>query len=355
MADKTFFRGDPVRGVTVYNVTVVLVEGGMPSTAVAPLEVFSTAGVLWHEMRGEEPAPRFRVRTASRDGRAVRTAVNLRLDPICAFDDVESSDIVIVSAIGANIESACTANAALYPWLRDQHARGATVAGVCAGAALVAEAGLLDGRPATTHWGVAETCRHRYPAVRWLPERLITESDGILCSGGVYASVDLSLYLTEKFCGHAVAVETARALLLETPRTWQNGYAAQPPETVHEDTRVREAQEWMFRHFTDVVRIDALAEHAGMSPRTFARRFKLATGETPMQYLHRLRVNAARHLLENELKSVGEVCTAVGYDDVAYFRRLFRRHTGSTPRQYRERFGGGSSETVALDGRVPHH
>ena len=206
----------------MYDVTVVLVEGGMPSTAVAPLEVFSAAGVLWNEMRREDPAPRFRVRTASRDGHAVRTAVNLRLDPVCALDDVDTSDIVLVSAVGADIESACAANAALYPWLRDQHERGAVIAGVCAGAALLAEAGLLDGRPATTHWGVAEACRRRYPAVRWLPERLITESDRVLCSGGVYASVDLSLYLTERFCGHAVAVETARALLLETPRTWQN-------------------------------------------------------------------------------------------------------------------------------------
>lgn len=339
----------------MHDVTVVLVEGGMPSTAVAPLEVFSTAGVLWNQMRQQEPAPYFRVRTASRDGRAVRTAVNLSLDPICALDDVESTDIVIVSAIGSGIDSACAANEGLYPWLRDQYRGGAMIAGVCAGAALVAEAGLLDGRTATTHWGVVEACRRRYPAVSWLPERFITESDRVLCSGGVYASIDLSLYLAEKFCGHAVAVETARALLLETPRTWQNGYAAEPPEPVHDDAQIREAQDWLFRHFTDKVRIEPLARHSGMSPRTFARRFKLATGETPVHYLHRLRINAARHLLEDESKSIGDVCRSVGYDDVAHFRNLFRRHTGKTPRQYRERFGISPPGTVALDGRIPHH
>lgn len=339
----------------MHDVAVVLVEGGMPSTAVAPLEVFSTAGVLWNQMRREEPAPWFHVRTASQDGRAVRTAVNLSLEPVCALDDIESTDIVIVSAIGADIDLACAANEPLYPWLRDQYRRGAMIAGVCAGAGLVAEAGLLDGRTATTHWGVAEACRRRYPAVRWLPERLITESDGVLCSGGVYASVDLSLYLVEKFCGHAVAVETARALLLETPRTWQNGYAAEPPATVHDDARIREIQDWLFRNFTSAVRIESLASWAGMSPRTFTRHFKLATGETPVGYLHRLRINAARHLLENELKSIRQVCEAVGYEDVAYFRRLFRRHTGSSPRQYRERFGTTPPGVVALDGRVPHH
>lgn len=339
----------------MYDVTVVLVAGGMPSTAVAPLEVFSTAGVLWNQMRGKTPSPYFRVQTASQDGRAVRTAVNLSLDPVCALDGIESTDIVIVSAVGADLDTACAANEPLYPWLRDQYERGAIIAGVCAGAGLVAQAGLLDGRPGTTHWGVAEACRRRYPRVHWQPERLITESDRVLCSGGVYASVDLSLYLVEKFCGHAVSVETARALLLETPRTWQNGYAAEPPDTVHDDARIRAAQEWLFRHFTDAVRIEALAEQVGMSPRTFARRFKLATGETPLGYLHRLRINAARHLLEDDLKTIREVALAVGYDDIAYFRRLFRRYAGASPRDYRARFGTGPAGPVALDGRLPHH
>lgn len=336
------------------DVTVILVQGGMPSTAVAPLEVFSTAGVLWNEMRGEEPTPYFRVRTASQDGRAVRTGVSLSLAPVCSLDRVESTDVVIVSAVGADIDSACPANEPLYPWLRGQHERGAVIAGVCAGAALVAEAGLLDGRPATTHWGVAEACRRRYPAVRWQPERFITESDRVLCSGGVYASVDLSLYLVEKFCGHRVAMQTARGLLLETPRTWQSGYAAEPPEPVHDDTRIRETQDWLFRNFTGPVRIEALAARAGMSPRTFARRFKVATGETPVGYLHRLRINAARHLLEDDLKTIHGICHAVGYDDLAFFRRLFKRYTGVSPREYRDRFGVRPPENVALEGRSPH-
>lgn len=335
-------------------VTVVLVEGGMPSTAVAPLEVFSSCGVLWNAMRGDPADPPFQVRTASRDGLGVETAVNLRLEPTCGLDEVTHTDVVIVSAVGADIEQACPANATLYPWLRERHEQGATVAGVCAGAALVAEAGLLDGRPGTTHWGVVEACRRRYPQVRWLPERVITESDRVLCSGGVYASVDLSLYLVEKFCGHKIAMETARALLLETPRAWQSGYAAEPPEATHEDARIRAVQEWTFHNFTSPVRVETLAERAGMSPRTFARRFRAATGESPVGYLHRLRINAARHLLENDLKSVQEVCRMVGYDDVAFFRRLFKRYTGSAPRQYRERFGVSPPETVAIEGRAPH-
>ena len=336
------------------DVTVVLVEGGMPSTAVAPVEVFSTAGMLWNTMRGEPVEPHFRVCTASQDGRQVSTGVSLNLEPSCAIDDVESTDVIIVSAVGADLESACPANTTLYPWLRRWHERGITIAGVCSGVVLLAEAGLLDDRPATTHWGVVDKCRRRYPRVRWQPERFLTESGNVLCSGGVYASVDLSLYLVEKLCGHKIAMETAKALLLETPRVWQVGYAAEPPEVSHEDRQIRQAQQWLFHNFTEPVRMDDLAGRVGMSPRNFARRFKVATGETPTYYLHRLRINAARHLLENEQQTIHQVSRAVGYDDLAFFRRLFKRYVGSPPQRYRERFGIRPSEHVAIAGRAPH-
>ncbi|MCE9661966.1 helix-turn-helix domain-containing protein [Halomonas sp. M5N1S17] len=339
----------------MHDVTVVLVEGGMPSTAVAPLEIFGTAGVLWNFMCERRAEPRFRVRTVSKDGRPVRTGVSLLLQPDCGIEAIESTDLILVAAVGADLEAAFPLHAALYPWLREWHERGATIAGVCAGVALLAEAGILDDRPATTHWAVVDACRRRYPRVHWQPERVITESGNVLCSGGVYAAVDLSLYLIEKLCGHKLAMETARALVLETPRTWQIGYGAEPPEYAHEDQRIQKAQEWLFRHFTDIASMEQLARNVGMSERTFERRFKRATGETPRHYLHRVRVNAARHLLENEQQSVQEVSSAVGYDDVSHFRRLFKRHTGMTPQAYRENFGAFVSGNVARVGRTPHH
>ncbi|PWG61226.1 GlxA family transcriptional regulator [Spiribacter halobius] len=336
------------------DVTVVLVDNGMPTTAIAPLEVFGTAGVLWNRMRGRRTQPRYRVRTASQDGRTVRTAAGVGLAPDCSIGDIDHADIVIVSAVGVDLEADCPAHAALYPWLRNWHDRGATVAGVCAGAALVAEAGLLDGRPATTHWGVADACRRRYPQVRWQPERIITESGNLLCSGGVYAGVDLSLYLVEKHCGHRVAVETAKALLLQTPRYWQMGYDMEPPEAAHSDQRIYRVQEWLFRHFAEPVRVNDLARRAGMSPSNFARRFKAVTGESPLNYLHQLRINASRHLLENDLQSIQEIANAVGYEDVTHFRRVFKRRTGAVPQAYRERFGISDANQVALTGRTPH-
>lgn len=324
---------------SAFDVTVVLLEGALPSTFIAPVEIFSSAGVLWNALRGERPAPPFRVRTASISGRLARTAVPASIKPQAPIAAVRRTDLVVLAAVGADLEASCRRNAAVIPWLRRLRRAGTAIAGICSGVVLMAEAGLLDDRAATTHWAIADACRARYPKVRWQPERFITESGGLFCSGGVYGSIDLSLFLVERYCGHDVALRTAKALLLETPRTWQAGYSVDPPRVAHRDAQIQEAQDWLYREFSRDLRVEALAARVGMSPRHFARRFKAATGDTPLNYLHRVRINAAKHLLEQETASIRDVGLAVGYEDVAFFRRLFTRYTGQAPRQYRERFG----------------
>lgn len=333
--------------------TVVLLEAGLPSTAVAPIEILSTAGVLWNELRGEEADRRFRVRTASLDGGPVGVAVPLTLEPDGAIGEMEQ-DLVVVSAGSGDLEAELERNGALVTWLRDQRERGVLIAGICTGVPLLAEAGLLDGGSATTHWAVVDACRRRYRNVRWEPERSVTERDGVFTSGGVYSAIDMGLYLVEKYCGHRIAMETAKALVLQTPRTWQVGYATEPPEITHEDEQIADAQEWLFRHFSEEIQVESLASQVGMSPRNFARRFKAATGDTPIRYLQRLRINAARHLLEDDTKSVREVGRAVGYGDISFFRRLFRRFTGEPPQKYRERFSTRPPRTLAISERSPH-
>ena len=331
-------------------VTVLLLEGGLPSTFITPIEIFGSAGVLWNTITGEAGEPFFDVRTASLDGKGVRTSASLVVAPDCAVEDVEPTDLVFVPGTQPDLTAARTANAALLPWLQRWRAGGAAIAAVCTGVSLLAETGLLDGRPATTHWAFESYCRQRHPQVRWQIEHLVTESDEIFCGGGGYASIDLSLYLVERYCGHTVALHTAKALLLQMPRVWQAGYAAAPPQTSHGDAQIRQAQEWLFRNVAQSVEVEELAAHVGMSPRTFARRFKAATGDTPINYVHRLRINTAKHLLESDLKSVRQVSREVGYEDLTFFRRLFKRYTGTPPREYRERFGSKLPSRVALAG-----
>jgi transcriptional regulator GlxA family with amidase domain len=193
--------------------------------------------------------------------------------------------------------------------------------------------------PATTHWGVVDRAKAVYPKVRWEADRFVTESDNIFCGGGLYASIDLSLFLVEHYCGHLVAVQTAKALLLESPRIWQSAHASQPPRSAHDDEPIQRAQKVLLSRFREDVDFDQLATKVGMSSRNFARRFKAATGEAPLAYLHRLRIDKAKHDLENAHRSVQEISQKIGYEDVAFFRRLFRRHTGTSPSEYRARFG----------------
>lgn len=331
----------------VLEVTVVLVPEGYASEAIAPAEIFHSAGVLWQSLCGDVPEPRFRVRIASVDGAPVTGMCALRLVPELAIDDVEHTDLIVLSASGLDIQQQIAKNSSLLPWLRKWHDRGAYIAAVCTGAAFLAECGLLDGRQATTHWALADTLRRRYPKVHWRPEQFVTEDNRVCCSGGVYASVDLSLYLVEKFCGREVALQCAKAMLLSMPRHSQTGYAVSPLSPPHSDAKIREAEAYLQQRFHTAVSIDQLASAVDMSPRNLIRRFKAATGRVPGDYLQTLRVAGARELLERGSGlSVQEVCSRVGYEDVAFFRQLFKRHTGLSPMEYRSRFAGMSVATT---------
>jgi transcriptional regulator GlxA family with amidase domain len=324
----------------VLDVTVVLLEDGYASTAIGPIEVFHSAGTLWNWLHGETTQPRFRVRTASIDGGSVTAICQLGLKPELAIKDIKHTDIIILPASGWDVIDRIAKSSALIPWLRKWHKRGAYIAGICTGAAFLAEAGILDGHQATTHWGLAELLRERYPKVLWQPDQFLTEDRGIFCSGGIYASIDLSLYLVEKFCGHEVALQVARSLLVSMPRHRQAGYSVLPLSRPHADDKIHQAEQYLQQHFVRGVPIDTLAERIGMSPRNFIRRFKSATGRLPGAYLQMLRMSSAREMLEQGDTPIQKVCTRSGYEDAAFFRRVFKRHTGMTPAEYRSRFAG---------------
>jgi len=321
------------------DVTILLLDGTFASTAIGPMEVFRHAGTLWNLLTGQRQLPRFRVTAASVDGRAVRCDGNIEIRPEAAISAIHAPDLIFVPTTGLNLDNVGELYAPLVPWLRRWHGRGAAIASVCTGVGLVAATGLLDGKRATTHWALAELFREKYPKVRWTPELMVTEDRGLYCGGGVHAALDLSLYLVEKFCGHEVAMQSAKAMLIDTPRTWQAGFAIVPLKTEHNDDSVSSAQEWLHQNFHRNLPLNALARRVGMSSRNFVRRFKQATGDSPLNYLQKLRIAAAKRLLESNHRTMQEISDAVGYQDAAFFRSLFQRHTGASPSVYRQRFG----------------
>lgn len=327
------------------DVTVLFLEEGHASTSIGPLEVFRATGVLWNLWTSSEPEPRFEVRSASIGGRAVRAEGPYAIQPDHDLDAIGATDLVFVPSAGVGLDALLERNAEVIPFLAEQRERGARIAGVCSGVALLAAAGVLDGRRATTHWALVDGYRERFPQVAWEVDALVTEDDGVYCGGGVYASLDLALYLVEKLCDRTVAVRCAKSLLIDMPRACQAGFAVLPMGARHADEAIRRAEEWIHGHCREDFRFEDLARELGMSPRNFIRRFKEATGLAPLDYLQRLRVRAARSLLEDDHTTVQEIGAAVGYEDSAFFRGLFKRHTGLTPADYRRRFGAGGASS----------
>jgi transcriptional regulator GlxA family with amidase domain len=320
-------------------ITVLLLDQMFSSTAIGPMEVFRHAGSLWNVLTGTDAEPAFHVATATADGGPVTCDGGIRITPNVAIKDVGKTDLIFVPTTGVSVDDVLERNAAIVPWLKRRSTKGVAIASVCSGVGLVAAAGLLDGKRATTHWGLAERFREKYPRVKWMPELMVTEDRGFYCGGGVNASLDLAIYLVERFCGHEVAMQTSKALLIEMPRAWQAGFAIVPLKTDHEDDVISKAQDWIHKNFAKTFPLEDPAERVGMSVRNFVRRFKQATGDSPLIYLQKLRVAAAKRMLESNHRNMQEISYAVGYQDVAFFRSLFQRHTGISPSQYRERFG----------------
>ena len=226
-------------------------------------------------------------------------------------------------------------------WLRRMHEAGATVCSVCTGSLLLADAGILDGRPASTHWAYVDMFRRCYPAVALQPERLFVPGDAerhVVTTGGPATWEELALYLIAHYCGEAAAIQASKVFLLGDRGEGQLIYAALHRPRRHEDAVVADAQAWLADNYARPNPVTRLVERSGLAERTFKRRFTAATGYTPIDYVQTLRVEEAKQLLESSATPIDEVGAAVGYEDPTFFRRLFKRTTGVTPSRYRQRF-----------------
>lgn len=227
-------------------------------------------------------------------------------------------------------------------WLRDCHARGATLATACSGALLLAEAGLLDGHEATTHWAYCDALQQRHPRIRLQPRRaLVVSGDGqrLVMAGGGTSWLDLALYLIARCAGVEAAMQVARLSLIDWHQIGQQPFARLARSRQTDDALIGRCQTWIAEHYDVSAPVAAMARLSGLAERSFVRRFRQATGMAPLEYVHTLRIEEAKHLLETTAWPVEAIAGDVGYEDAAYFGRLFRRSVALTPAQYRRRFG----------------
>jgi transcriptional regulator GlxA family with amidase domain len=318
-------------------VTVLAMYNTMASTVIGPMDVFYQAGVMWNYFNRQQLTPYFEVKVVTSNGEPFKCLSGVRMLPEGSIHDVQESDLIVVSSI-LDIDKTLKVQAEVIDWLKGHYYWGTHIATICTGAFVLAETGLLNGKTATTHWGFADQFRKRYPRIELKPERLITDEGDLFCSGGYNAGTDLSLYLVEKYCGHEVALQSSKSVISDIGRTTQAPYAIFQFQKDHSDNRILTVQEWIENNFDQTFNYDNLARNHGMSRRTFERRFKTATGDTPLIYQQRLRVEAAKRLLENGNRSFDEITYHVGYEDSSSFRKIFRKQTGLRPSEYQKKF-----------------
>jgi len=276
------------------------------------------------------------VQVVSRDGQDVRCFSGATISAECALDRAGPADAVFVAAFWGAPEEAMTADRALLPWLRNCHDDGVPLAAVSTGAFFLAEAELLDDRVATTYPPFVDAFRRRYPSVSLRPERAITDAGGLYCANGIPAGCDLIVSIVELLHGPEIARQIAREFLIGFSRSYALANVAFDGQKYHHDRQVLTAQQWLERNHGGEVRMDAVAADVGMSPRNFSRRFRAATGDSPNEYLQRVRIESAKDLLRETGLSVAEIGYRIGYGDLGSFVKLFRRLEGVTPLDFRK-------------------
>lgn len=297
-------------------------------------DLFLAAARLHAQVGGQSPALRVSLWTASGDGQWV-SGQDLSGNP----EPPLTALLVPPSLEGERWREE---SPALPDWIAARHQEGSLLCSVCAGTFLLAETGLLAGRQATTHWGLAEAFRARYPEVDLAIEKMIVDEGDILTAGGLMAWVDLGLRLVERYLGPATLLATARFLLVDPGAREQRFYSRFAPRLDHGDGAVLKVQHWLQTPEADGATVAEMAATASLGERTFLRRFQKATGLAPKAYLQHLRVTRAQELLQHGATTIAAVAWEVGYEDPAAFRKIFQRIVGLSPGDYRRRFTIGA-------------
>lgn len=306
-------------------------------------EVFSCVGTVWENLTGEKVTGRRIVpRIVGNATAPIRTTLGATVVADHTFDEALQCDVVIVGDLTLEAGQGPVGH---WPreaaWLKEQYDRGAIICSVCTGAMMLAEAGLLDDREATTHWSARRIFQDLYPSVLLRPERLLVPSGvehRIITSGGSASWTELALYLVARFCGDEEARQIVKIFLFGDRSDGQLPFAAMARPKQHEDAAIARCQTWIAEHYACANPVAELTGRSGLAPRTFKRRFAAATGYAPLDYVQSLRIEEAKQMLETSDDAIDDIAAQVGYEEPNSFRRLFKRTTGITPHQYRVRF-----------------
>jgi len=319
-------------------VNILVSENALFSTVFVPFDMLIQAGVFWNAIFSQQATPYFDVSISSVDGKEITGLSGARIKPHHTITNDDQYDLVIVPSEGMNINSNSRSFQQRVDYLKRMHDKGAVVASVCTGAFLVAATGLLHNKIATTHWAMAQEFTSLFPEVKLNTDLLIADNNEIVTAAGVSADQDLSMHIITRFCGQEVALQTARCTLVDLSIRDQTQFKTFVVEKNHSDQEILKCQMYIEDHLDKEISVALLSEKFAMGPRTLNRRFKQATSHSVISYVQQLKVEKAKYILERESISFDEVAHSLGYENVSFFRRLFKKNVGLSPKEYRRAF-----------------
>jgi len=317
------------------HISILVPQGAILASLEGSRQLFTQVNQFF-KMRGASPLFKVELVALTRETKVSGGLFTVNANAI--LEEVTKTNLVIIPAIDGDLKQALEDNKAFVPWIREQYHNGAEVASLCLGAFLLASTGLLEGKKCATHWGAANEFRRMFPDVELVTEKIITEEQGIYSSGGAFSYLNLILHLIEKYAGRDIAILCAKVFAIELERDNQASFIIFQGQKEHEDEPVKKAQAFIESNYQDKTTVDQLADMFAIGRRSFERRFKKATSNTVAEYIQRVKIEAAKKELELSRKNINEVMYEVGYSDNKAFRTIFRKITGLSPAEYRNKY-----------------
>ncbi|MEQ9377501.1 MAG: helix-turn-helix domain-containing protein [Imperialibacter sp.] len=322
------------------HLTIIIPHGeNNLSSITGTYEIFTRANKYWKENTGEQL---FTIQLAGTSEEVAFDAGLFTVKPHTTISAIAKTDLIVIPSLNHNYELALKGNQPLVDWVGEQYKYGAEVASICTGAFMLASSGLLDGRVCSTHWSVAENFRKMFPGINLQTDKLITDEKGLYTNGGAYSFLNLVIYLIEKYYDRPTAIYCSKVFQIEIDRNTQSEFTIFRGQKKHDDEMVQEAQAYIEKYLAEKISMEELSSKFNVGRRNFDRRFIKATGNTPLEYSQRVKIESAKKALENTRKTITEVMYEVGYSDVKAFREIFKRYTGMSPLDYKGKYNKDS-------------